>query len=48
MNAGGIHGQMVLNKRKVATARCSNDVAFASNAGGGSLTSCVSDVKRRG
>ena len=36
MNAGGIRGQMVLNKRKVATLRCINHVAFACNEGGSS------------
>jgi hypothetical protein len=48
MNAGGIYGHMVLNKRKVATLRCIKDVAFACNAGGGSLTSYVSDVRLEG
>ena len=48
MNAGGIRGQMVLNTRKAATLHCSKDVAFACNEGGGSLTSCVSDVRRGG
>jgi hypothetical protein len=46
MNAGGIYGHMVSNKRKETTLRCSKYVVFASNAGGGSLTSCVSDARR--
>jgi hypothetical protein len=46
MNAGSIGGHVVLNKSKVANLRCSNDVGFACNAGGGSLSSCVNDVRR--
>ncbi len=46
MNAGGICGHVVLNERKVAALRCSNNVGFACNAGGGSLPSGVSDVRR--
>jgi hypothetical protein len=45
MNAGRICSHVVLNKSTFATPRCSKDVAFACNAGGGSLQSCVRDVR---